>query len=192
MGSNIAGKRFTRLTAVKPCGKNKSGILWECVCDCGKIVAVLVVNLNRGHSKSCGCLRASIGRLSNTPTYNVWTGMINRCTNPNNKCFSYYGGRGIKVCERWKEYVNFLNDMGEKEAGMSIERIDNNGNYEPSNCRWIPMSQQGKNRRNNRLITHLGETLIASDWDRRLGIGLGRTAERVRNNIDPFKNFSVK
>lgn len=108
--------------------------------------------------------------LSASPTYKVWQAMHQRCGNLNNPGFHRYGGRGIKVCDRWNSFENFLADMGEKPAGMFIERVDNDGDYEPSNCRWATRSEQQRNRRNNRVVTHAGVTLCLKDWALRVGM----------------------
>jgi DNA-binding transcriptional regulator YiaG len=106
-----------------------------------------------------------------TATYICWRNMISRCENKNQKDYKYYGGRGIQVCERWRtDFTSFLRDMGEKPKGMSIDRIDNNGDYEPSNCRWETHTNQMNNKRNSVLITREGLTLNASEWARRIGV----------------------
>ena len=96
--------------------------------------------------------------------YGVWAAMWQRCVNPNDKNFRNYGGRGIIVCARWKLFVSFLEDMGPRPAGATIERKDNNGGYEPGNCLWVSRSAQQRNRRNNILVTHNGETRVMKDW----------------------------
>ena len=104
------------------------------------------------------------------PGYNVWQRMKQRCLNPNKPDFSYYGGRGIKVCERWLDYANFYEDMGEPPEGMQLDRIDNDKDYEPSNCEWRTRKQNCRNRRSNMLLTHEGRTQTAQDWAEELGI----------------------
>jgi hypothetical protein len=104
-----------------------------------------------------------------TSTYSIWIGMRQRCTNPNAPHYGCYGGRGIKVCERWQLYENFLSDMGERPTGLSIDRVNNDGDYEPSNCRWATKQEQVENTRSNRTLTLNGETLTLSAWARRLG-----------------------
>jgi len=108
------------------------------------------------------------GKIS--PTYHTWTGMKDRCGNRKNKRFHRYGARGISVCDRWESFENFLADMGEKPPGMSLDRIDNNGNYCPENCRWATGKQQARNKSNNTLMTHAGKTQTMQEWSEELGI----------------------
>lgn len=155
---------------------------WWCICECGTRKLVSGIVLRDKRSQSCGCLQSELtvkrstkhghspmrGKIS--PTYHSWCGMIARCTNPGHGSYARYGGRGISVCEPWLDFANFLADMGEKPKGASIDRVDTNGNYEPSNCRWATAKEQGRNKRNNRLLTYQGETLCLQEWAERLGI----------------------
>lgn len=166
---DVKGQRFNRLLAHSYAGLNKHGAaLWECLCDCGTKKVVAGHDLRSGHTRSCGCLVADVSASASmrhghtcgsgrgapkSPTYRTWRSMINRCYRPAEDSFRYYGGRGIAVCERWRnDFSAFLSDMGERPDGMTIGRIDAAGNYEPSNCRWETIYQQSANRgmhRNN-------------------------------------------
>lgn len=116
---------------------------------------------------------------SRTPAYAVWTNMRRRCENPSDVAYQDYGGRGIRVSERWREFGAFLEDMGQPPSGMSIERTDNNRGYDPGNCTWATAIEQGQNKRNNRLLTIDGETLTISAWGRRYGLGVGTIWRRL-------------
>lgn len=128
--------------------------MWLCVCDCGNKTRVSTGDLNKGNSTSCGCLRRErtsevslTHGMSKSSTYGTWREMLQRCNNPNNQDFQHYGGRGIEVCGRWKKFENFLEDMGIRPEGLSLDRRNNNGNYELSNCRWATIEMQVQNRR---------------------------------------------
>lgn len=116
---------------------------------------------------------------SETPAYRSWGNMLQRCTNPNNPAYPDYGGRGISVCVRWESFDAFLTDMGDRPLGMTLERIDNDGDYHPGNCRWATRAEQNANRRGARLLSHGGETLRISEWARRLGVRETRIRERL-------------
>lgn len=189
---DITGKVFGRLTALKRIGTGHDRhAIWLCRCSCGKRVEVSGVRMRKGHTQSCGCLKIEVtvrrstkhghGRADNhTPTYSTWSAMRARCSNPRNRAWKYYGGRGIKVCERWDTFENFLADMGEKPPGLTIDRRDNNQNYEPGNCRWATQKEQGRNSRHNRVIRHNGETRCLSEWGEVTGIKRATIWGRMR------------
>jgi len=116
-----------------------------------------------------------------TPTYETWKGMMKRCYNENHIAFRHYGGRGIKVCEKWHKYINFKNDMGTKPDNLSIDRIDNDGNYTPDNCRWATMKEQSYNRRNNKRLTYKGMTKTLYQWAESVDMDPHTFTNRIRN-----------
>lgn len=180
---DISGRRFGRWTALKQAGNNSGGTkLWLCRCSCGIEKIVRGTELRYGRSQSCGCLNREISRdvcirrntthgLSHTPENGVWIRMIQRCENPDDPAYKYYGDRGITVCKRWRNsFAAFYADMGPRPKGLTIDRIDNDGDYEPKNCRWATKREQAGNTRKNRHIKFKGRTMIAADWAREIGI----------------------
>ena len=191
-GLDLTGKTFGRLHVVSrigvkwfPNGDSKS--VWSCECDCGSKIDVLGSSLvkERG-TKSCGCLsmeskieRATTHGMSDTRIYRIWRAMRDRCENSNSENFYNYGARGISVCDRWKSFENFLSDMGVPASNHSIDRINNDGNYDPLNCKWSTRCEQNRNKRNNRLLSLHGITKTLSEWANHLNICQSSLRERL-------------
>lgn len=184
------GARFGRLVVIGDGGRNPGNDhhrLWLCRCDCGAEKAVLPSSLRRGKSASCGCLRHEFASarlathgLSKTPEYETWGRLRQRCTNPKHPDYPDYGGRGIRVCERWDSFENFLADMGPRPSRRySIDRKDVNGDYAPENCRWATIRQQSRNKRNNVWIEHDGKRMILEDWAKETGLPRTTLEQRV-------------
>lgn len=179
---DVTGQTFGMLTAIEHVDKRTgSGVIWRCRCQCGSDTFAKCSDLRSGKTRSCGCLR----RITSARTgvthgdtrrgrwakeYRSWRFMLTRCEDPTHRAYPYYGGRGIRVCERWKDYASFLADMGRKPEGRySLDRIDNDGDYEPGNVRWATQAQQTRNYSRNVMLTYQGLTLCMTDWARRLG-----------------------
>jgi hypothetical protein len=185
--ADISGQKFNRLLAVEYAHTTRHGQrMWRCVCDCGKDSFATASTLRRGDVKSCGCLHTDVMRVRNTThggsqsgTYSSWKSMLSRCDDKQHIGFHNYGGRGITICDRWRSFVAFHEDMGDRPKGLTIERIDNSGNYELGNCRWATRKEQCNNRRGNALLTHGGETLTVSQWADRIGCPAGTLVRRL-------------
>lgn len=177
------GTRFGRLVIIRESAQKADRRQMECLCDCGNTIDTLLERLKNGKTQSCGCLRLELVRAprpyrtthghtrgKDTKTFKAWRSMRGRCSNPNLESAHNYYHRGIRVCDRWQKFENFLEDMGDAPEGMSIDRIDNDGNYEPGNCRWATPKQQGNNRSTNVWYSLNGLTLTISGWAESLGI----------------------
>ena len=156
----MVGMKFGRWTVINSTSERTAGkmILWVCKCECGTIKTVSGTSLRMNKSKSCGCFKYDVAKIHHikhghenergkSRTYTTWDNMTQRCTNPKRQEYKYYGGRGITVCDRWKDFRNFYADMGERPEHRSLDRINYDGNYEPSNCRWATVEEQLANRR---------------------------------------------
>lgn len=165
--------------------------MYQCKCSCGATPKVALERLNAGITRSCGCLQAEITKKRSSihlhnqvgkrsKAYRAWAHMRQRCQNKNDRSYPDYGGRGIKVCERWESFTNFLEDMGEPKENESIDRIDNEGNYEPGNCRWTNKHTQVRNTRRNVFIEMNGERMCVEDWGRKLMIDPETIRARIK------------
>lgn len=185
---DITGKRYNKLVVVKRVENAKGGVpMWECVCDCGNTTVVRGANLKSGAVKSCGCLLKTTKStlkhdMSNTLLYKKWAGMKSRCFTPSLPSYKNYGGRGISVCDEWKNSFEAFRDWALSNGysdNLTIERIDPNGDYCPENCTWITLSEQARNRRSNYSFEYNGETRNLADWCRLLGIPYGVVHNRI-------------
>ena len=187
------------LTLVEKTASNIDGLaVYRFLCECGTVVERTVANLSRTNkTASCGCKTSGLiaaSRLSHGMskrgdagygTFICWQSMHWRCTNEKRKDFAIYGGRGISICDRWMSFENFLSDMGMRPEGMSLDRKNTNGNYEPSNCRWATPVEQARNRRSNRIIDANGESLPLCEWAERLGVDDGVISARIKDGWNP-------
>lgn len=188
---DLTNKKFNYLTVTEQMSRDQYGnLLYKCICDCGKETVTRSTYLINGHTKSCGCLRKNghpkhnhnqKGKVSRT--YRIWTGILTRCRNQNSDDYKNYGGRGIKVCERWSNkkngFINFFKDMGECPDGLTIDRTNNNKGYYKSNCIWTTMKIQQRNRRDNNVLEYNNKKLCIAEWSEVIGIRQGTIKRRL-------------
>lgn len=172
---------FGRLTSIGPAFRLGDVTHQVCECGCSTTKVFRKSNLLRLCTASCGCLSVKHGKHKE-PEYNAWIHMIHRCTNTKDKSYPDYGGRGIRVCDRWlgeQGFQNFLEDMGPRPEGMSIDRIDNEGHYCPENCRWATAKEQARNRRTSKILTLGKDSHTVAEWAEILGVNPCSIASRV-------------
>lgn len=204
---DLIGQKFGRLTVIEYRGVRNTFARWLCQCDCGNRVEVVGISLRTGNTRSCGCLcrelsskrllKRSGGTLgeSRSRLCGVWRTMLQRCDNQSHTHYHIYGGRGITVCNEWRDYANFKAwalangyDESAPRGKCTLDRIDNNGNYEPSNCRWIDMREQCKNRRNpTQIFEYGGVRHTLSEWADIVGLKTKVIRERLRNGWEMEK-----
>ena len=199
-----AGQKFGRLTVVS-LDEARKNQYYICICDCGKEKSVLKYDLLAGKIKSCGCLLRETSSirckkrnykhgLGRTRLCHIWGDMKRRCYNKSHKDYKDYGGRGIIICDNWlNDFCSFYNwamANGYKDK-LSIDRIDVNGNYEPSNCRWVTIEEQARNKRNSFFITYKGKTKCLSEWSREVGMGIGTLKYRLKRGWSVDKVFTT-
>lgn len=188
-GKDLIKQKFGRLLVVNRAYTKNHKVYWECICDCGKTTFVHTSNLRCNRTQSCGCLkiehlvdRSTTHKQRHTKLYEVWKTIKQRCFNKNNISYHNYGGRGITICDEWKNDFNSFYEWsmanGYKE-GLTIDRINNNGNYEPSNCRWTTKLVQANNTRTNRYVTINNETKSLADWCRYYNISYSLVYQRI-------------
>ena len=186
---DLSNERFGKLLVIEPVGKTPNRhIIWRCICDCGNELRTASTHLLSGHTTSCGCYLNNIrGKAtithgkSKSSTYKVWCEIIERTSNPNSKKYERYGGKGITICQRWRDsFEAFLEDMGERPKGTSIDRINNLGNYEPGNCRWADHKTQCRNRSSNINLTFRGESKTLVEWCEELDLKYSTILCRIK------------
>ncbi len=188
---DLKNQKFNRLTVLECIGYEGKRKLWKCRCDCGNIVNVVTFRLTTNKIKSCGCLRneklierSTKHNMRYSRIYNTWRSMRSRCSNPKNSAYKNYGGRNIKVCDEWqnsfKAFCEWSLKNGYKDD-LTIDRINNDGNYEPSNCRWVDRKIQNNNTRHNRLITYQDKTMNISQWAEYVGLTYSCLKTRLYN-----------
>lgn len=199
---DLTGQRFGRLVVISKEGQGVGGVyLWKCRCDCGNEKTVSSRSLKNGHTRSCGCLNREIAAQRNrthgetdSRLYNIWHDMKARCGRSKDACFYRYGGRGISICEEWRNsfesFYEWAIHNGYSDE-LTIDRIDNNGNYEPGNCRWVDIKTQSNNKSNNRLITVNGETHTVSEWAELLNSRPQTIFERLRRGWSEFNAVTI-
>lgn len=190
---SAVGQVFGKLTVLGDAPRTGVNRKVTARCECGTVKDFILYNLRTGHTSSCGCLpsvkvkHGHARKAGRHPTYAVYRDMITRCTNPNYRDFHMYGGRGISICERWlARYENFLEDMGERPQGMTIDRWpDKNGNYEPNNCRWATDQEQALNTRRNVFVEHGGRKQTISQWAKELNLDAKKMYDRAKAGWPP-------
>lgn len=196
---NLIGQKFNKLSVIQRAKNSKSGnIRWLCKCECGKYTIVSSQNLKTGHTKSCGCLNKNATYIthnkSKTKLYKIWQGMKKRCFNKNEEHYKYYGERGIIVCDEWKnDFMSFYNWAinNEYKDNFTIERIDVNGNYEPSNCKWVTFQEQGYNKTNSKLYELNGEIKCLSQWCKLYNVDYHLVYKRLQRGWDLKSSLTI-
>lgn len=192
---DLTGRRFGKLVVLHMEGRIGNHIAWVCKCDCGNITKPITGNnLKNGHVKSCGC-EYKKHEMTGSRLYSIWTGAITRCYNEKHTNYTRYGNRGIKMCDEWKDDFRAFRDWaianGYSEE-LTLDRIDANGDYEPSNCRWATWEEQGNNRRNSILIEYDGKMKSLSQWAKETGIAYYTLRRRYYKGWSAEQMFGKK
>lgn len=184
---NMIGQKYNKLTVLSKVETNHNGYVYECLCDCGNKKVIEGKSIRSGLTKSCGCIRSQYvstknktHEKTNTGAYKSWRAMKTRCTNLNTPSYKNYGERGITICDRWLNFENFYEDMGDRPEGKTLERIDNSKGYSRENCKWASKKEQNRNTRQVKLLTYEGETLCMKEWAEKLSIPYSTLQDRIR------------
>lgn len=195
---DVAGMKFGRLTVVSRSDKKPAGgVFWNCLCDCGNMTTATSYKMKIGHTSSCGCYRKDLIETgmntshglarSEKKTYKTWKEMRQRCNNPNSDKFKWYGGRGISIEKRWDDFALFFKDMGRRPEGKTLDRIDNDGNYNPDNCQWITPIEQTRKQPKHRLNMEIAKSIrvehASGATPKMLGEKYGVQAQTILNCI---------
>lgn len=196
---DLTGKRFTRLSVIERVQhSDKKNTYWLCKCDCGNKIIVSTCHLRSGHTKSCGCYSHDLIKkhgMWDSRIYGIWQNIKTRCTNSNSTFYNRYGGRGITICNEWKDNFKAFYDWAIANGyqdNLTIDRIDNNGNYEPNNCRWVTMKIQSNNTRRNHLIEYKGCIHTLTQWAEILNISRKTLWNRIDRGWSIERAFSEK
>jgi hypothetical protein len=186
---DLTGEKYGRLTVIRRISTTGYGQpKWLCRCACGREAEVFGNALRAGRTHSCGCLQRETATShggTGTSEFNVWQMMWQRCTNAKQNSYPRYGGRGIRVCDRWLSFDNFRSDMGPKPTPIhKLERVNNDGDYEPANCRWATPLEQGRNKANNRILEYRGGRRTLMEWCRLLGLKKSTAINRLARGAD--------
>jgi hypothetical protein len=193
---DLTGQTFVRWTVLSPDVFETGAMLWNCRCDCGTLRAVNSRHLRAGRSLSCGCYKLEAQTthgLHKHPMYRTWAGMLSRCRNPKDAWYRRYGGRGIKVCERWHDFANFFADVGERPKGHTLDRIDNDGDYTPKNIRWATHGQQAETKtQTSKYLTAFGKTRTVVEWAAETGLRVDTIHQRLHRGWSVTKALRTK
>lgn len=197
---DLKDQRFGRLTVIRRAGSSGGAVVWECLCDCGQTTFLTGWTLKSGNTMSCGCLKRELDHvrhfkhgLTSSSEHAIWTAMIQRCTNPKNKDYHRYGGRGIDVCQLWRDFMAFYLDMGQRPSSLhSLERRDNNAGYSKDNCYWATKEQQSYNTSSNRWLTANGKTQTLTQWSKELGLSPASLRDRLENGWSMERALSTR
>lgn len=197
---DLTGSRFGRLVVIGRYGRRGRSVAWLCKCDCGAEIVTRGDSLRKGATQSCGCIhkeqlqhRNYTHGLTHTRLHNIWGCMVQRCYNNKTPCYNLYGGRGITICDEWRNEFKSFYDWSISNGyadNLTIDRIDVNGNYSPDNCRWVTMKEQSNNRSTNRFLEYNGERHTISEWGELLGIDSETLSSRLRRGWSVEKTLT--